>query len=47
MRTFLEGLEGADLEKSCSNAEAHILVLRNIAEKLSADALAEDSSLPP
>ena len=43
----MEGLEGADLEKSCSNAEAHILVLRNIAEKLSADALAEDSSLPP
>ena len=32
------------MDKSCSNVEAHIRVLRNIADKLSADALAEDTA---
>lgn len=35
-------MELVEAEKSCSTGEAHLSVLRHIAEKLSSDALAQD-----
>ena len=39
------GLELVEAEKSCSTGEAHLSVLRRIAEKLSSDALAQDGDI--